>query len=383
MKTLTLLFSVLLSASLPARDFVTANDQARFIAGLALPSGSPLEPYTHDPGWKAHAAEMDAAWIKCETKSLAKTRAWAGTFIGRAHRSNAPMFYMFSGPDILFANTMFPDASTYVLCGTEPIGNVPDITRLDHGAIDPALGNLRKTLSTVLRFSYFITKDMRVDLADQRLGGTLPVFYFFLARLGYTIESTQFVNLDSGGNLGRGRTPGVKVTFSGGGGRSQTLYYFKSDLSNSGVGSGGVLPFCRKHGQGNGLLKAASFLLHEGGFSTVRDFLLTSCRVLVQDDSGVPVRYFDPVRWQVRYFGNYGGTTELFAKYYQPDLMEKYQRTSPAPLDFVLSYQWNPKQAVIMVATQTGAPPPPRAEQAIPSKAAKRAPARTLRRKSP
>lgn len=349
-------------APLLGRESVSVNDQARFIAGLPVSSSSPLEPFTHDPGWRAHAAEMDAAWIRCESRSLAKTRAWAGTFIGRAHTSSAPMFYMFSGPDLLYANTIFPNAGTYVLCGTEPIGSIPDVTRLEHGAIDPALGNLRRTLSTVLRFSYFITKDMRVDLADQRLGGTLPVFYFFLARLGRTIESTEFINLDSAGNPGRGRTPGVKITFSGGGFRPQTLYYFKSDLSNSGARGGGVLAFCRRQGQGNGLLKAASFLMHEGGFSTTRDFLLNNCRVIVQDDSGIPVRYFDPQRWQIRFFGNYAGPTDLFTKYYQPDLAQLYRQTTAAPLDFVLSYRWDPKEAVIMVATQTGAPPPPRAK---------------------
>jgi len=381
MKLLLLLMFAILGSPLCARDFVTPNEQARFIAGLSLPSSSPLEPYTRDAGWQAHAAEMDAAWIKCEGKSLARARAWAGKFIGKAHTSTAPMFYMFSGPDILYANTMFPNARTYVLCGTEPIGNVPNITKLEHGGIDPALANLRRTLSTVLRFSYFITKDMRVDLADQRLGGTLPVFYFFLARLGYQIDSTEFVNLDSNGNLGRGRTPGVKITFSGGGVGSQTLYYFKSDLSNSGTGSGGVLPYCRKQGQGNGLLKAASFLLHEGGFSNSRDFLLSSCRVIVQDDSGIPVRYFDPVRWQVRYFGSYAGPTALFAKHYQPDLMDIYRRTQPAPLDFVLSYQSNPDEAVIMVATQTGAPGAPKAEPVSKIKVEK-APAKKPRRRT-
>ena len=340
----------------------SVNDQARFLAGLPLAPGSPLEPFTRDPGWQAHSAEMDAAWMRCENRSLAKTRAWAGTFLGRAHSSSAPMFYMFSGPDFLYANTIFPHAGTYVLCGTEPIGSIPDVTRLEHGAIDPALANLRRTLSTVLRFSYFITRDMRVDLADQRLGGTLPVFYFFLARLGRTIESTDFINLDSSGQLGRGRTPGVKITFSGGGFGRQTLYYFKSDLSNRGAPGGGVLPFCQRQGQGHALLKAASYLMHEGGFSTVRDFLLSRCRVIVQDDSGIPVRFFDPHRWQIRFFGNYVGPTELFAKYYQQDLAQFYRQTTAAPLDFVLSYRWDPKEAVVMVATQTAAPPVPKAK---------------------
>jgi hypothetical protein len=35
------------------------------------------------------------------------------------------MFYMFSGPDFLYAQTFFPNADTYILCGIEPIGAIP------------------------------------------------------------------------------------------------------------------------------------------------------------------------------------------------------------------------------------------------------------------
>ena len=39
------------------------------------------------------------------------------------------MFYMFSGPDFLYANAFFPNASTYILCGIEPVGPVPISTK--------------------------------------------------------------------------------------------------------------------------------------------------------------------------------------------------------------------------------------------------------------
>src|SRR5262249_60029996 len=55
-------------------------------------------------------------------------------------------------------------------------------------------------------------------------------------------------------------------------------------LSNGGSGSA-VMNFCKKQGSsGLGLLKAASYLLHEPGFSKCREFLLSDCRVIVQDD---------------------------------------------------------------------------------------------------
>lgn len=355
MKTIAaVLLTFLLAGWAGARDFVSANDQARFLAGLPVDGSSPLAPYTESAAWKQHASEIDAAWAKCDRVSLSKTRAWAGHFV-KSSGSSAPCYYMFSGPDILYARTVYPGASTYVLCGIEPIGAVPDLTKAAPEKVDAALGVLRRSLSNVLRFSYFITKDMRVDLGGAELGGTVPVLYFFLARMGCDIESVDYVSLSSSGTLGKGGVPGVKIVFRQGFG-SQTLYYFKADLSNGGSGNS-VMNFCRNLGpNGLGLLKAASYLLHEGSFSKCREFLMNNCRVIVQDDSGIPLRNYNPQRWQLRFFGTYQGTTGgPFEKYYQPELAGAYTNAKAAPIDFQLSYQWNTKLANLMVAVRTAA----------------------------
>ncbi len=347
MKPLVLILALAVAAH--ARDFVSANDQARFLAGLPVPADSPLAPLTASPEWQQHAAEMDAAWAKCEQQSLSKTRSWAGKFV-KSSASTAPCYYMFSGPDILYARTVFPNSSTYVLCGIEPIGTMPDLTHAAPQRVGAGLAALRRSLSTVLRFSYFITKDMKVDLAsDGELSGTVPILYFFLARMGCDIAGVETTNIGKG-------VPGVRIDFRQGLG-AQTLYYFKGDLSNGGSGAA-VMNYCRKLGpNGLGLLKAASYLLHEGSFSSCREFLLSNCRVIVQDDSGIPQRYLNPQRWQLRYFGSYAGTTGgPFEKYYQPDLAAAYTAANAAEIDFQLSYQWNTKLANLLVAVRTGAP---------------------------
>lgn len=52
------------------------------------------------------------------------------------------MRYMFSGPDFLYATSFFPNASTYVLAGLEPVGEIPDLTGPSPWAIN---GELRNT----------------------------------------------------------------------------------------------------------------------------------------------------------------------------------------------------------------------------------------------
>src|SRR4051812_278607 len=113
---LSLALYLALACLAPARDFVSPNDEARFLAGLPVAKDSPLAHLTQTPAWQQHATEMDAAWAKCERMSLSKARSWSGKFV-KSSTSSAPCYYMFSGPDILYAHTLFPNSSTYVLCG--------------------------------------------------------------------------------------------------------------------------------------------------------------------------------------------------------------------------------------------------------------------------
>ena len=86
--------------------------------------------------------------------------------------------------------------------------------------------------------------------------------------------------------------PGVKIVMSTGNGPPQTLYYFRTDVSDSGVKNSGFLKFAATLGNGHGLLKSASYLMHSGNFSQVRNFVLEHSQSVVQDDSGIPLALF-------------------------------------------------------------------------------------------
>ena len=74
------------------------------------------------------------------------------------------------------------------------------------------------------------------------------------------------------------------------------LYYFSTDLSDGGVKNSGFLQFCAKLGPADSFLKSASYLLHSGGFTRVRRFLIDRSATILQDDSGIPLAYFDAKR---------------------------------------------------------------------------------------
>jgi hypothetical protein len=77
----------------------------------------------------------------------------------------------------------------------------------------------------------------------------------------------------------------------------QTLYYFSGDVSNDGLRKSGLLKFCGKLGQTNALIKSASYLLHRDRYADLRDFILKQSTLVLQDDSGIPISYFDATKW--------------------------------------------------------------------------------------
>ena len=319
----------------------SVNDTARFLAGLPPAPNSPLLPLTQDQAWQQHAVFFDQAWTKMNARQFTGIREWEANYLPAASGPVPVVFYFFSGPDFLYANQFFPNASTYILAGTEPIGPLPDVGRFAGPALSPVLHDFETALNSVLRFSFFITKDMKTDLQGDNLKGTLPLFYVFLARADKSITDITFIALDKNGNpriTAPGSTSkseavvaGVRITFTGAPGSApQTLYYFTTDLSDDAIRSQpGFMKFCAQQGLGVSLLKSASYLMFESGFSASRDFLLTHSRLIIQDDSGIPITAFDPAKWDLRFFGNYIGPIDLFKQYFQPQLQALYQASHP------------------------------------------------------
>src|ERR1700724_2718764 len=306
-----------------------ANDTARFLAGMPVPENSPLAPLTHDPAWQEHSAFFENAFAKLNVRQLQKLALWETTYLPEAKQSIPVAFYMFSGPDFLYVDQFFPRASVYVLCGKESMGPPPDPLRIAN--FSAALYNLEDAMNSSLRFSFFITKDMKVDLGSQELKGTLPILYVFLARADKSITDVTFGSLNGNGAFqegrpGRGGAPGVRIQYHDNhSGDAQTLYYFTTDISDGGIASSpGFLRFCDHFGVGCSLLKSSSYLMFEDGFNRIRNFILDHSRTIVQDDAGIPLAYFNRDKWSIRVFGNYIGPIEIFKQRYQPKLMELY-----------------------------------------------------------
>ena len=337
-----------IQSGLPSPD-----DTARFLAGMPLPKDSPLAALTNDPVWQEHAANFEKAFAKLNTRQLAKLHAWAHQYLPESQERVAVAFYMFSGPDFLYVDQFFPKADVYVLCGKESMGPPPDPLRITN--LGGALHNLEEAMESSLRFSFFITKDMKVSLESQELKGVLPILYVFLARADKSIKDVRYGSLSAGGSFQEARaggSPGVRIQYvDNRSGQEQTLYYFTTDISDSGLASSGFLKFCNQFGIGCSFLKASSYLLFENGFNRIRDFILVHSKSIVQDDAGIPVAYFNLDKWNIRVFGTYIGPIEIFKQHYQPKLKEIFDQSNPPPIEFNFGYRWNYKESHVIVAT--------------------------------
>jgi len=333
------------------------NDVARFLAGMPVPLDSPLAPLTREPAWQQHAAFFEEQFSKLNLRQLQKLHAWQETYLPQSLQPIPVAFYMFSGPDFLYVDQFFPRAAVYVLCGKEGLGPPPDPLRIAN--LSGALGNLENAMKSSLNTTYFITKDMKIDLHEQNLNGVLPILYAFIARADKSITNVTFGSLSSGGAFQEAApgkkgssVSGVRIRYTDNqSGDSQTMYYFSTDISDGGIkATPGFLKFGQRLGVGSSLLKSSSYLMFENGFAAIRNFILEHSNRIVQDDSGIPLAYFDPNKWNVRLFGVYLGPIELFKQHHQPRLQELFQQGNPSPLEFGFGYRWNYKEAHLMVA---------------------------------
>ena len=348
-------------APVRAADTATADDTAHFLAGLPPATGSALAALTSDARWQRHARYFDAIFEREDATTLSRVRAFAREHLADKHDT---MLYMFSGPDFLYATSFFPNASTYVLAGLEPVGDVSQLTALKRPFLDYTLQNIESSIGTLMNYSFFITRNMKTQLSSGPIYGTLPILYVFLARTGKTVHEVTFVDLDGDGNVQtrnetggkRGNSSaasGVRIVFSAGDGPRQTLYYFSTNLADGGVTRSGFLAFCDKLGVADSFIKSASYLLHGGGFTKVRSFLLEHSATILQDDSGIPLVYFDPKKWRLQPFGRYVPPLSIFPRAYQPRMGELFRKSTP--IEFGLGYRWRKNESNLLLAQKLAA----------------------------
>ena len=323
----------------------TYTDIARFLGGRPVRYGANLSRMQQTADYKMYSQDTLQKWNLRTKNRVAAQNQWQAFNIRPQIGAPRTVVYPFGGPDLLYAMSMFPASSQYVLLGLEPVGNVPDLENTAPETVFSSLPRHAAAIKTQLLYGYFITKDMKTDFSNGALQGVVPVMLSALGLMEATVTDVQAIN--AGGN------PGVQIDFVLPGRGRKSVVYVSGDLSNRGF-PGAYESWLTSTAKGSvAYFKAASYLMQDSAFSGVRGWVLAHSNGVVQDDSGIPYKAFDPQVWDIRLFGGYTAPISFFSNHRQPDLAAAYAAAGELPgIPFGSGYQMKGSDANLMVVSR-------------------------------
>jgi hypothetical protein len=350
-----------------------ANDVARFLGGLRSKPGSPFAEMESNAAWKALGTAFDADFAKYEKTRIPAMRAFQKSELTGPAFDGANLFYPFGGPDFLNALIFFPDRDNYVFVGLEPPGSVPTFEQFGGQDMATQLPRMRRTLRSLLSLSYFQTLEMKEQVRGQITDGLLPLLLVQMARTGYDVLGSSPVTINDDGlivkpeeiqdpaepagknaSLVPRRTPGIVIAFQKEGStKVQKLYYFSTNVEDYTIKKNkSFLAFMPRMEPMNAMYKAASYLSHRDQFSILRAKVLELSQAIVEDDSGIPYRFFDHDKWDITLYGGYSSPIPIFKTRMQPDLKTAYSSgvVPVKSLGFGIGYSVSKPMSNLLVA---------------------------------
>ncbi|NLL28430.1 MAG: hypothetical protein GX259_06510 [Bacteroidales bacterium] len=325
------------------------NDIARFVAGMPLDESSFLKKYTEKNEWKEYASNIDKSWNNFEKEKLDVIETWVGKEFEDINKNTKNVFYPFSGPDFVYMYSFLPNAENYFMVALEPVGKIPNIEKIDNN-MNSFFGALNNAIRDNLNLSFFITKNMKGQMNNAQIKGTIPVLLFFMARMNLHIQDIVPASISKDGKMSlssndkesadKAFTHGVEISFVKSGEKKiSKLYYFSVSIRNDGFEA---MPEAETFIKSlptdmTTIVKSSSYCMHEDKYNKIRDMVLSHSKYLIQDDSGVPYRFFNQNDWTFNYYGVYTKPIPVFAHFYQDD-MRKIWPQNNTKLNFRFGY---------------------------------------------
>lgn len=330
-----------------------ADDVGRFIAGMPGKAGSPFLELQTQPAWVEHRQRLDRLWKSAQNPLMSGIADFAKQELSEKALRTATVFYPFSGPDALTLVLAFPDSPSYVMVGLEPAGTLPALADLEKKDLPNFLAGMRSAVGSELTRSFFITRQMDREFRGQVTDGLMLPILHLLVRTGNTILGVRYVRLDEQGRVieraanykapGKIGNKGIELEFRSDADRAvHRLIYFSVNLSDERLKQD--QPFMLYAGRLNGtttLLKATSYMTHHADFSLIREQILNHSAAILQDDSGIPYRFFNASSWNVVLYGDYQRPYGSFRWLEQSDLRKAYASGSAKPLSLHLGYGYS------------------------------------------
>lgn len=377
-----MLSPLLFLALLPAQqDFVEEAQMIQRVVGCAEEEPLPLHI-------EAKVVEPFCKWMvpKIEKHRAAYTKE-ASTFIQQQQPKQVPttVVYPFGGGDLMSALTTYPNAKEITTISLEHAGDPRRIKSLSKQELVKNLAVIKRTITGLIQYDDSRTDNM---MEGQRLDipGQLAFFLVALTVHGYEPTSLRYFRLNADGSMNyldqaeiaasadkeakllkRGWvSPDFSEAFS----NSELTFVKLTDRNDVRVhrhiafnldndhlkADPSLLAHLQQKGRVAAMTKAASYLLWQNAFSTIRDYLLNNMELMISDSTGIPPEFSQAAGFELTTFGNFGGSFLGASPKINKDFRELWKTQEKRALPFRYGYVDSNKRSHMLVAKKKAAP---------------------------
>jgi hypothetical protein len=341
-------------ASQTESDSTNVNDVARQLAGIAPINLSPKIVTKFQQA-------TSKGWKNLHESTFIPLRLWRQRNLSSLD-SISRVFYPFGGPDAAYVTQFFPNATEYILVGLESCGSVDSAKNILKS--DENLALFFHSMEHFFQKGYFVTSYMESQLSSTKVG-VVPVVLSQLVQLGYEILDVKSGSLSCSGDLiyassTSDHTPGVSSSDSSTSeskssksshsvkfmqiyfrslAQTKCIIYLRCPMENANEANITALSNFIVKQKFATLVKSGSYRLYDTTlFSNIRNFILLNSAAILQDDTGIPYRFFTK-SFNVKLFGLYNKPLlKIFQPYAQQDMANAYKEQKVSLLPFRIGY---------------------------------------------
>jgi hypothetical protein len=333
------------------------DDLCSIISGINPSEKNDYSKVTNSKNWISFSSNLTSRFNKLDSSRISKIKVWRDKEIVDVSKKSTTIFYPFSGPDFLNAFTFFPYQEKIYMFALESPGELPQIKELENDST--YFSSIDKSLWSILNFSFFRTNSMKVDLKARDLNGAIHLISLFVKKTGNKIIDIKPIDLDEQGKVVSKKdsskcfAKAIQIVYLNHvTNKNSEIFYFSCDLSDSAILKNNCLRnmIINLNNGYTTYLKSASYLLHNGNFSWTRKMILNKSNFILQDDSGIPLKFVDST-WNKSFFGTYDKPIPLFKNKFQEDLRLAYSPTNSnvKPLPFGIGYDYKLNESNLML----------------------------------
>lgn len=321
------------AARADAVDYV--KDARLFYRVVACAGGAPLPASLDEPTIAKHCGEMAKRLARFTEKYVAP----AQRFFAGVRPAGLPqaVVYPFGGGDLVSALITYPDAKEITTISLEHAGDPTRLAGLtDKRKLAAALRAYRDAIYGLLTNHDSTSANLR-KLEQGGVPGQLSFHLTGLAVMGYEPVSLRYFRLKDDGSIAylaqadvdalastkaKKVKPGwVDTDFSEAYNHMELVFrragdpkapaithrHVAANLADKALRGSALEKHLVAKGKITALTKAASFLIWEGGFSVIRDYLLANMAWMASDATGIPARHARRAGFQQITYGRFRG----------------------------------------------------------------------------